>query len=155
NYVLEGSVRRRGDCVRITAQLNDVLTGSHIWAERYDRELVDAFVVQDEVTETVVAAIEPQIYAAENLPSRRQSSDRLNGWDLVMRALSHFGRVTRLDNSIAQGLLEKAIAIDADCSHALGLLAASHMFGVHMGWEDRSVVPIAQGAARAAIQADG
>ena len=65
-YVVEGSVRKGGDRVRISAQLNDVATGSHIWAERYDRELADVFAVQDEITEAIVGAIEPQLYAAEN-----------------------------------------------------------------------------------------
>jgi TolB-like protein/cytochrome c-type biogenesis protein CcmH/NrfG len=154
NYVLEGSVRRLGERVRITAQLNDVLTGSHLWAERYDRELADVFSVQDEITEAIVAAIEPQIYAAENFRAQRKPPDRLDAWDLVMRALSHFWRVTRQDNSIAQGLLEKAIAIDANYGHALGLLATSHIFGVHMGWESKSMAPVAERAALAATQAD-
>ena len=71
-YVVEGSVRKSGDRVRITAQLNDVSTGSHIWAERYDRDLADVFAVQDEITESIVAAIEPQLYAAENFRARRK-----------------------------------------------------------------------------------
>jgi TolB-like protein/cytochrome c-type biogenesis protein CcmH/NrfG len=154
NYVLEGSVRKLGERVRITAQLNDVLTGSHIWAERYDREVADVFAVQDEITEAIVSAIEPQIYAAENFRAQRKAPDSLDAWELVMRALSHFWRVTRHDNGIAQELLEKAIAIDANYGHALGLLATSHIFGVHMGWEDVSIVPIAERAARAATQAD-
>src|SRR5258708_11524994 len=65
-YLLEGSVRKSGDRVRITAQRNEVATGSHIWAGRYDRDLADVFAVQDQITEAIVAAIEPQIYAAEN-----------------------------------------------------------------------------------------
>ena len=69
-YVVEGSVRKGGDRVRITAQLNDVATGSHVWAERYDRGLADVFAVQDEITEAIVAAIEPQLYAAENFRAR-------------------------------------------------------------------------------------
>ena len=69
-YVVEGSVRKDGDHVRITAQLNDVVTGSHIWAERYDRDLADVFAVQDEITQAVVAAIEPQLYAAESFRAR-------------------------------------------------------------------------------------
>jgi TolB-like protein len=154
NYVLEGSVRRLDDRVRITAQLNDVRTGSHIWAERYDRELADAFAVQDEITEAIVAAIEPQIYAAENFRAERKAPGSLDAWDLVMRALSHFWRVTRADNRIAQELLQKATAIDASYGHALGLAATSHIFGVHMGWEDKSVAPIAEHAAQLAIRAD-
>jgi adenylate cyclase len=107
-YVLEGSVRKGGDRVRITAQLNDVTTGSHIWAERYDRDLADVFAVQDEITEAIVAAIEPQLYAAENFRAQRKPPDSMDAWDLVMRALSHFWRVTRQDNVVAQALLEKA-----------------------------------------------
>jgi tetratricopeptide (TPR) repeat protein len=153
-YVLEGSVRKLGERVRITAQLNDVLTGSHIWAERYDRNLADVFAVQDEITEAIVAAIEPQIYAAENFRARRKPPEHLDAWDLVMRALSHFWRVTRQDNIVAQELLERAIAIDPYYGQALGLLATSHIFGVHMGWEDKTVAPLAERAALAAIQAD-
>jgi TolB-like protein len=154
-YVLEGSVRKGGDRVRITAQLNDVATGSHIWAERYDRKLADVFAVQDEITEAIVAAIEPQLYAAENFRSRRKPPDSLDAWDLVMRALSHYWRVTRQDIVVAQALLEKAITIDPNYGQALGMLATSHTFGAHMGWEHMAAVaPIAERAALAAILAD-
>ena len=136
-YVIEGSVRKSGDRVRITAQLNDVATGSHIWAERYDRDLADVFAVQDEITEAIVASIEPQLYAAENFRAQRKPPDSLDAWGLVMRALSHFWRVTRQDNTVAQALLEKAIAIDPNYGQALGLLADSHTFGAYMGWTDR------------------
>ena len=130
------------------------LTGSHIWAERYDRNLADVFAVQDEITEAIVAAIEPQIYAAENFRARRKPPERLDAWDLVMRALSHFWRVTRQDNAVAQELLERAIAIDPNYGQALGLLATSHIFGVHMGWSDKTIAPVAERAALAAIRAD-
>jgi TolB-like protein len=154
-YVVEGSVRKGGDRVRITVQLNDVTTGSHIWAERYDRDLADVFAVQDEITEAIVAAIEPQIYAAENFRARRKPPDSLDAWDLVMRALSHHWRVTRQDNIVAQALLEKAIAIDPNYGQALGVLAASYTFSAHMGWADiATAVPIAERAALAAIRAD-
>jgi TolB-like protein/cytochrome c-type biogenesis protein CcmH/NrfG len=154
-YVVEGSVRKRGDQVRITAQLNDVGTGSHIWAERYDRSLADVFAVQDEITEAIVAAIEPQIYAAENFRAQRKAPDSMDAWDLVMRALSHYWRVTRQDNVVAQALLEKAISIDPNYGQALGVLATSYTFGSHMGWADvAKVTPIAERAARAAILAD-
>ena len=133
-YVLEGSVRKGGDRVRITAQLNDVTTGSHLWAERYDRDLADVFAVQDEITEAIVAAIEPQLYAAENFRAQRKPPDSMDAWDLVMRALSHYWRVTRQDHVVAQALLEKAIAIDPNYGQALGVLATSYMFTAHMGW---------------------
>ncbi len=154
-YVVEGSVRKSGDQVRITAQLNDVATGSHLWAERYDRSLADVFAVQDEITEAIVAAIEPQLYAAENFHAQRKPPDSLDAWDLVMRALSHFWRVTRQDNVVAQALLEKAISIDPNYGQALGVLANSYMFSAHMGWVDMvTATPIAERAALAAIRAD-
>ena len=113
------------------------------------------FAVQDEITEAIVAAIEPQIYAAENFRAQRKPPDSLDAWDLVMRALSHYWRVTRQDNVVAQALLEKAIAIDPNYGQALGVLATSHMFGVHMGWADMATAaPIAERAALAAILAD-
>jgi TolB-like protein/cytochrome c-type biogenesis protein CcmH/NrfG len=154
-YVLEGSVRRSGDRVRISAQLNDVSTGSHLWAERYDRELADIFAVQDEITEAIVAAIEPQLYAAESFRAQQKPPGSLDAWDLVMRALSHYWRITREDNAAAQGLLEQATTIDPTYGKALGLLATSHIFGAHMGWADMAAtVPVAERAALAAVEAD-
>ncbi|MBX9647610.1 MAG: winged helix-turn-helix domain-containing tetratricopeptide repeat protein [Xanthobacteraceae bacterium] len=154
-YVVEGSVRKSGDRVRITAQLNDTATGSHIWAEHYDRDLTDVFAVQDEITDAIVTAIEPQIYAAENFRSRRKPPNSVDAWDLVIRALSHHWRVTRTDSAAARALLERAIAIDPDYGQALSLLATNHMFGVHLGWTDIATsAPIAERAALAAIAAD-
>jgi TolB-like protein len=154
-YVVEGSVRRSGDRVRITAQLNDTATGSHIWAEHYDRELTDVFAVQDEITDAIVTAIEPQIYAAENFRSRRKPPSSMDAWDLVMRALSHHWRVTQPDSVAAQALLERAIAIDPNYGQALALFATNHMFGVHLGWTDiATAAPAAEEAALAAIAAD-
>ena len=147
---------RSGGRVRITVQLNDVATGSHLWAERYDRDLADVFAVQDEITEAIVATIEPQLYAAENFRARRKAPESLDAWDLVMRALAHFWRVTREDNVVTQALLEKAIAIDPNYAQALAVLAVSHTFGGRMGWEDAATVrPAAERAALAAVQADG
>ncbi|HXX09261.1 MAG TPA: winged helix-turn-helix domain-containing tetratricopeptide repeat protein [Pseudolabrys sp.] len=151
-YVIEGSVRKGGDQVRITAQLNDVVTGSHLWAERYDRSLADVFAVQDEITEAIVAAIEPQLYAAENFRAQRKAPDSMDAWDLVMRALSHYWRITKQDNVVAQALLEKAIRIDPNYGQAYGLLAASYTFTAHMGWAD--VPANAEQSALAAIRAD-
>ena len=154
-YVVEGSVRKSGDRVRITAQLNEVATGSHLWAERYERGLADVFAVQDEITEAIVAAIEPQVYAAENFRAKRKPPDSMDAWDLVMRALSHYWRVTLQDNVVAQALLEKATTIDPSYGQANGVLATSHTFGAHMGWEDMATAtPVAERAALAAIVAD-
>jgi TolB-like protein len=154
-YVIEGSVRREGDRVRITAQLNDVATGSHLWAERYDRDVSGVFAVQDEITEAIVASIEPQLYAAEHFRSKRRTPDSMDAWGLVMRALSHFWRVTRADHVVAQELLEKAIAIDPHYGQALAVLSTSHTFCAYNGWSEMATsVPIAERAALAAIRAD-
>jgi len=152
-YVVEGSVRKSGNRLRIIAQLNDTATGSHICAEYYDRDLVDIFAVQDEITDAIVATIEPQIYAAENFRSRRKPPNSMGAWDLVMRALSHHWRVTRTDSAVVQALLAQAIDIDPDCGQALALSATNHMFGVHLGWADiAAAAPVAE---RAALAADG
>jgi TolB-like protein/predicted Zn-dependent protease len=154
-YLVEGSVRKSGDRVRITAQLNDAATGSQLWAERYDRSLSDVFAVQDEITEAIVAAIEPQIYAAENFRARRKPPESLDAWDLLMQALSHYWKVTPEDNVAAQDLLEKAIAIEPNYAQALAVLSASHIFGAHMGWEPIATgVPAAESAGLAALRAD-
>jgi TolB-like protein/cytochrome c-type biogenesis protein CcmH/NrfG len=154
-YVVEGSVRKSGERVRITTQLNEVATGTHVWAERYDRDIADVFAVQDEITEAIVAAIEPQLYAAENFRAQRKPPESLDAWDLVMRGLSHYWRLTRQDNMAAQAMLEKATTIDPNYGQALGVLAAAHTFSAHMGWSEMSkAVPIAERAALAALRAD-
>jgi TolB-like protein/Tfp pilus assembly protein PilF len=156
DYVVEGSVRKEGNRVRITVQLIDVITGSHVWAERYDRELADVFAVQDEITEAIVAAIEPQLYAAEHVRASRKAPENLDAWELVMRALSHFWHMTQEDNIAAQKLLEQAIAIDPNYAQALAVLAVSRTFGARMGWEDtRGSAEFAERAGLAAIRADG
>ena len=141
--------------MRITAQLNDVATGSHVWAERYDRRLADVFAVQDEITEAIVASIEPQLYATENFHCQRNAPESLDAWGLVMRALSHFWRVTRQDNIVAQALLEKAIAIDPNYGQALGVLASSYTMCAYNGWAEMTAVATAERAALAAVRADG
>ncbi len=155
-YVLEGSVRKSGDRVRLTAQLNDVATGSQIWAERYDRGLADVFAVQDEITDAIVSSIEPQLYAAENFRARRKTPDSMDAWDLVMRALSHFlagdaaglfrrrgsaGKGDQLSIRTTDG--RSACWPRATCSRA------------HMGWiEMTAAMIVAERSAHAAICAD-
>ncbi|MHC4045236.1 winged helix-turn-helix domain-containing protein [Bradyrhizobium sp. 23AC] len=154
-YVVEGSVRKANNRVRITAQLNDATSGSHLWAERYDRELVDVFAVQDEITNAIAAAIEPQIHAAESFRAHRKGPASLDAWDFLMRALSHYWRVTRRDHETARTLLERAIGIDPNYGQALSVLAANYMLGVHLGWAElATVAPVAEAAALAAVRCD-
>jgi adenylate cyclase len=122
-YVLEGSVRKGGNRLRITVQLVEAETGNHVWAERYDRDLSDIFAVQDEITERVVAAIEPELYAAENIRSRRKPPESLDAWECVIRALSGIGQGTRESVEEAERLCRRAIAIAPSYGQAHSLLA--------------------------------
>jgi TolB-like protein/Tfp pilus assembly protein PilF len=122
-YVLEGSVRKGGNRMRITAQLVEAETGNHVWAERYDRDLGDIFAVQDEITERVVAAIEPELYAAENIRSQRKPPESLDAWECVIRALSAIGQGTRQSNAEAERLCRRAITIAPGYGQAHSLLA--------------------------------
>ena len=100
-YVLEGSVRKGGNRVRITAQLIDAATGNHIWADHYDGELTDVFALQDEITKKAVAAIEPNLLEAEGIRSQHRSPEDLDAWDMVMQANSQFWRLTKHDSEVA------------------------------------------------------
>ena len=93
-YVLEGSVRKGGNRVRITTQLIDAATSNHIWAERYDGDLTDVFALQDEITRKVVAAIEPRLLEAEGIRSQGRSPEDIDAWDMVIHANSLFWRLT-------------------------------------------------------------
>lgn len=136
-YVLEGSVRRAGNRLRISAQLIDATTGGHHWAEQYDRELGDIFAVQDEITRSVVAAIEPRLLAAEGLRAFSRSADDLGAWELVARAQTHVWRLTREDNEAATAALEKAVTRYPDYAPAQSLLGYCLVFAAHNGWIDR------------------
>jgi TolB-like protein/Tfp pilus assembly protein PilF len=154
-YVLEGSVRKVGNRVRITAQLLDAVTGHHVWAERYDRELTDIFAVQDEITEQVVAAIEPQLYAAEGIRAKRKPPESLDAWECVVRALSLMNSRARPDVAAARALLRKAIALDQGYAQAHSLFSFVTTLGVHLGWEAREpTLRIASDAALRALQLD-
>jgi TolB-like protein len=133
-YVLEGSVRRAGNRLRISAQLIDATTGGHHWAEQYDRELGDIFAVQDEITRSVVAAIEPRLLAAEGVRAFSRSPDDLGAWELVARAQTYVWRLTREDNEAAREALTRAVAAYPDYAPARSLLAFCLVFAAHNGW---------------------
>jgi len=122
-YVLKGSVRKAGNRLRITAQLVEAETGNHVWAERYDRDIGDIFAVQDEITERVVAAIEPELYAAEQVRSQSKPPESLDAWECVIRALSCIGQGTRDENTEAEALCRRAISIAPGYGKAHSLLA--------------------------------
>ncbi|HKS61331.1 MAG TPA: winged helix-turn-helix domain-containing tetratricopeptide repeat protein [Xanthobacteraceae bacterium] len=148
-YVLEGSVRRAGNRLRITAQLVDAISGGHHWAERYDREIGDIFAMQDEITRSVAAAIEPQLLAAEGVRTLARSADDLGAWELVARAQTHFARMTKADYATAITILGRAVELYPDYAPARSLLAFSLAFAAHMGWIDRDLLPGREHATRA------
>jgi adenylate cyclase len=127
-YVLEGSVRKGGNRVRITAQLIDATTGNHIWANRYDGDLTDVFKLQDEITLKVVAAIEPKLLEAEAVRSRARSPEDLGAWDLVMQANSVFWRITKTDIDAAIDILRKATELYPGYAPAYSMLAFALLF---------------------------
>ena len=136
-YVLEGSVRRAGRQLRISAQLVDAVTGGHHWAEKYDRTLGDIFAVQDEITCSVAAAIEPRLLAAEGLRALSRSAADLGAWEHVARAQAHFWRLTLPEHQAAVAILERAVEAHPDYAPARSLLGFRLVFGAHMGWVDR------------------
>ena len=135
-YVLEGSVRKSGNRVRINSQLIDVVDGRHLWAERYDRELADIFVVQDEITESVVGSIEPQLFLAEDIRSKQKPPANLDAWGCVARALSHYAQFSEQSFRTAQMWLEQAIERDPEYARALALLAHVRGIMAFSGWEE-------------------
>jgi adenylate cyclase len=126
-YVLEGSVRKSGDRIRITAQLIDAIADKHVWAEKYDRELKDVFQVQDEITQSIVTSVAPEYLSAELRRAQRKEEPNLDAWDAFMRGYWHHMRFTKDDNAIAQGLLRKAIDLDSRQANYHGLLAVTHL----------------------------
>ena len=122
-YVLEGSVRKAGNRVRITTQLIEAETGVHVWAERYDRSLDDIFALQDEITLSTIGAIEPTLRAAEIERVKRKRPDDLDAYDLVLRALPHVNASMPDEARIAVPLLERALALEPDYGLAHGYLA--------------------------------
>jgi adenylate cyclase len=140
-YVLEGSVRKAANRIRVTAQLVEAETGNHVWAERYDRDLADIFAVQDEITERVVAAIEPELYAAEQVRSQSKPPDSLDAWECVIRALSCIGQGTRDENTEAEALCRRAIAIAPGYGRAHSLLAWALLRRTLWSGDLQTVVP--------------
>jgi tetratricopeptide (TPR) repeat protein len=156
-YVLEGSVRKGGNRVRITAQLIDAATGNHIWADRYDGDLSDVFALQDEITHKVVAAIEPKLLEAEAVRSQNRSAEDFGAWDMVMHANSLFWRLNKPDGEAAVAMLRRAVAQYPDYGPAHSMLAFILLISGRLAWtsaELEAQVPEAQKLAAKAISLD-
>ncbi len=123
NYVVEGSVRKAGDRLRVTAQLIDGATGEHIWAERYDRSLTDLFALQDEINAMIVGRLEPELGVAERTRAIQKPTQNLGAWDCYHIGLSHMYRFTQEGNVQARRLLRRAIELDPRFAQAHARLA--------------------------------
>ena len=137
-YVLEGSVRKGGNRVRITAQLIDAQAGAHLWADRFDGSLEDVFELQDKVAASVAGVIEPALQAAEMRRSAARPTTNLSAYDLYLRAAALFHPITRERVFESLGLLEQAIAIDRDYGPALAWAAICHLMLFTQGWAEEA-----------------
>jgi len=137
-YVLEGSVRRSGEKVRITAQLIDAMTGYHLWAERYDRDLKEIFALQDEIALKILKTVHEKLQPADHARVLGKGARNLEAFLKAMEAREHFFRVTPEDNAMARNLYEEAIALDPQYAFAYVALAFTHMADI---WFDTSKFP--------------
>ena len=155
-YVLEGSVRKAGNRVRITAQLVDADTGHHVWADRSDREMKDIFDLQDEMTQTIVGALEPELNAAERELAINKPPENLDAWETYQRALWYMWSFEKDKVPVAMELFRRAIEIDPSFAAAYAYLSYCHYQHVIMGWVDDPDSWLADGmvAAKKALQCD-
>ena len=133
-YVLEGSVRKSGGRLRITGQLVDTTTGNHIWADRYEGALEDVFDLQDRVTSSVVAVIEPKVRLAEIARAQAKPTENLTAYDLYLRALAVYYDYEEELISQALAMLTRAVAIDPRFSTAYGQISSCHEIRLDRGW---------------------
>ena len=155
-FVLEGSIRKGGSMIRVTAQLIEGNSGNHIWAERYDRELDDIFALQDEITQTIVAAIGPEIDQFERERAQRLPPDNLDAWESYQRALWHVYRFSKGDNAEAQRLFKQAIIHSPNFAPAHAGFAHALYFSFMHGYADDRPAALTHAfeAARAAVAID-
>jgi len=129
-YVLEGSVRKAGDKIRISAQLIDALDGHHLWAKRYDRNLSDIFAVQDEITKEIITAMQVKLTEGEQVRAAAKGTNNLEAYLKYLQANELIGRINPESNALGKQLAEEAIALDPEYSWAYAALGRSHMMDV-------------------------
>ena len=133
-YVLEGSVRKADNQVRITAQLIDASTGYHLWAENYDGELKDIFALQDRITRQIVAALAPKLLVGEQSRSGHQETNSIKAYDLVLRGFAVYYEFRKDSNAMARQLFERAIALDPNYAKAYARLSWTHFLDWEWQW---------------------
>ena len=134
-YVLEGSVQKANDQVRIVAQLIDTTTGSHIWSERYDRPLKDIFALQDEIVQKIVTTLNLQLTLQEQGVLVRKRTDNLEAYDTFLRGADYFYRFTKEGHAQARPLFEKTIELDPQYAEAYAWLGWTYLFAWIQQWE--------------------
>jgi adenylate cyclase len=132
-YVLEGSVQKSSDRVRITAQLVDAMTGHHLWAEQYDRDLKDLFALQDEIVLKILTALQVKLTAGEQARVRGEATNNLKAYLKYMKGRDYFLRFNRDDNVMARRLFKEVIVIDSDYSNAYSFLGWTHILDIWYG----------------------
>jgi len=135
-YVLEGSVRKAEDRVRITAQLIDALTGHHLWAEGYDRELKDILALQSEITKEIITALQVQLTKGEQARVFARGTDNVEAWALGAKAWRFFAKTTKENNAKARQLMERGIELDPDYALLWTHLAGTHLLDSRFGWTE-------------------
>jgi adenylate cyclase len=133
-YVLEGAVRKASGKVRITGQLIDAVTGAHIWADRFERDLTDVFTLQDEFTVAVVSAIEPKLLPTEIAMAARRRPENLSAYDLFLRALQQYYLANREGLAETIRLAHRALELDPRFGFVAALAGACHMQNVVRGY---------------------
>jgi adenylate cyclase len=136
HYVLEGSVRKAGNRVRVTGQLIDVMSGAHIWAERFDRDLTDIFAVQDELTREIISALKVKLTPEKKDRLARKAAIDKDAFDLFLRGREHSWLGTRRGNIAARNLLERAITINPNFAAAHGSIAFTYLIDYINEWAD-------------------
>ncbi len=144
-YLVEGSVRKAGDRVRVTAQLIDATSGHHVWAERYDREIHDIFAVQDEITEAIAGAVLPAMGHLERQRVLAKAPESLDAWDYVQKALWLAGDSTAQNNRGARALCRQALERDPRFAPAMAVIAESHLLDVFNQWSDDAAASLDEG----------
>jgi adenylate cyclase len=154
-YVLEGSVRRAGDRIRVNAQLVDARDGHHLWAERFDREMTDVFALQDEVTQRIVSALAVKLTTDEEARLSSAAAVHPEAYDVLLRGLERYRRYSRETNDEARQFFERAIALDPQFARAYADLALTYYLDALFGWAsvDQSIRQ-AQEAGQAALALD-
>jgi adenylate cyclase len=132
-YVLEGSVRKAGDRVRITAQLVDAPTGNHLWAERYDRDLKDIFVLQDEITMKILEALQVKLTEGEEARVWARGTDNLEAYLKFLEGREYARRFNKESNALARQILEEVISLEPEYAMGYRLLAGTHMMDIWFG----------------------